>query len=227
MHKKLAQCCVFPYTYSTVVQKFVPLLEFADSKTTEFVNPFQNRKIQAHNKIHSRMEKFQLTIKSILAWKNSSRQYKSTDRAEIFTEASHHALTPSKPCPSRCDSDSSSADLTFDDFVDLDQSVDDFQNFFGQMDTECEVDYAQTVLNIVRFSDPPNRPTNRNRIDRQNHLLTILTFFRPYGRRMWCWPCRNIFEHCTITGSTESAVESVPNRRSDQSTGMGFNLSAL
>ncbi len=53
--------------------------------------------------------------------------------------------------------------------------ADDFQTFFGQMDTECDVDRVETVLSIARFLDPPNRV----RIDRQDHLLTILTFFSP------------------------------------------------
>ncbi len=56
---------------------------------------------------------------------------------------------PSKLWRTGSDRHSSSADSMFDDFVDLDQSVDDFQNFFGQMDTECNVDHIQTVLNIV------------------------------------------------------------------------------
>ncbi len=38
--------------------------------------------------------------------------------------------------------DSNHADSEFDDFVDLDQSVDDFQNFFYQMDPECDVDHV-------------------------------------------------------------------------------------
>ncbi len=167
------------------------------------------------------------------------------DGAEIFTEASPNALTPSKLRATWSDSDSK-----FDDF---DQSVDDFQNFFGQMDTECDVDRIQTVLNDFRI------------LDRQNHLLTILKVFsarwtpnamlttykqlahcaiprstesiaRTICWRFWlfffaqmnaCWPCRNSLEQCTISGYTESAIESVPNRRSEQSTGRGFNLSAL
>ena len=50
-------------------------------------------------------------------------------------------------------------------------SADDFQNFFVQMDTECDVDHVQTVLNIVRFPDPPNRPSNQHRIDDHSDLL--------------------------------------------------------
>ncbi len=46
-----------------------------------------------------------------------------------------------------------------------------------QMETEYDVDYAQTVLNIVRLPDPPNWPSNRARNDRQNHLQTILKLF--------------------------------------------------
>ncbi len=51
------------------------------------------------------------------------------DRAEIFTEASHLALTPSKPWRTGSDSDSSNAESDVDDFADSDQSIDDFQNF--------------------------------------------------------------------------------------------------
>ncbi len=124
-------------------------------------------------------------------------------------------------------------------------------------------------------SHPPNRPSNRDRIDRQSNPLRIFEifsarwtpnamlttykqfwtlydfrthrigyqigtesmaraiywrfwhFFRPHGRRMRCWPCRNSFEHFTISGSTESAINSVPNRRSEQSAGRGFKLSAF
>ncbi len=47
------------------------------------------------------------------------------------------------------------------------QSADDCQYFFGQMDTEYDVDHVQTVLNVVRFPDPPNRPSNRYGIDDQ------------------------------------------------------------
>ncbi len=97
----------------------------------------------------------------------------STDRAEISTEASHHALTPSKPCPSASDSHSSSADSKLDDFADSDQSVDDFQLFFGQMYREYDVDHVRRVLNIVRYSDPPNL----DRIDRQSYLPTIFKHF--------------------------------------------------
>ncbi len=75
----------------------------------------------------------------------------TTDRAEIFTEASPNALTPSKLGGTWYDSDSSHADSKFDDPDDSDQTADDFQSFFGQMNAKCDVDYAQTVLNIVRF----------------------------------------------------------------------------
>ncbi len=44
------------------------------------------------------------------------------------------------------------------------------------MDTECD-DQVQTVLNIVRFPDPPNRPSNRHRIDDQSNPLTIFKIF--------------------------------------------------
>ncbi len=141
----------------------------------------------------------------------------STDRAEIFTEASHHALTPSKPCPSGSDSDSSNADSKFDDFVDFDQSVDDFQNFFGQMDTECDVDRIQTVLNVIRFPDPTNRPSNRDRIDRQSYLLTIFKLFSARWTPNATLTTHKQFEHCTISGSTESAAESGPNRSPEAS----------
>ncbi len=40
------------------------------------------------------------------------------------------------------------------------------------MDTECDVDHVQTVLNIVWFLHPPNRPSNRVTIDRQSDPLT-------------------------------------------------------
>ncbi len=50
------------------------------------------------------------------------------------------------------DPDSNHADSEFDDFADFDQSTDDFQIFFGQMDTECDAYHiVQTVLSIVRF----------------------------------------------------------------------------
>ncbi len=78
-------------------------------------------------------------------------------------------------------------------------------------------------LNTLRFPDPPNRV----RLDRQNHLLTIFNLFSFRWTPMRCWPCRNGFEHYSICGSTESAVEPVSNRRSGQSTNRGFNLSAF
>ncbi len=40
-------------------------------------------------------------------------------------------------------------------------SADDFDIFLTQMNAECDVDRVETVLNIVRFADPPNRPSNR------------------------------------------------------------------
>ncbi len=68
------------------------------------------------------------------------------------------------------------------------------------MHAECDVDRIQTALNVVQFPDPT---------------------------KMRCWPCTNSFEHCTILGSTESAAKSIRNRRSEQSTCRGFNLSAF
>ncbi len=52
-------------------------------------------------------------------------------------------------------------------------------------------------------------------------------FFWPDGLRMRHWPRTNCFEHCTISESPKSAIESVLNRRSVLSTGRGFKLSAL
>ncbi len=79
------------------------------------------------------------------------------------------------------DSDSipmqSNADSKLDDFVDLDKSVDEFKIFFGQVDTECDVDHVGTDLNIVWFPDPPIRSSNRDRIDRQSNQLTIFKLF--------------------------------------------------
>ncbi len=100
-----------------------------------------------------------------------------TDQAEIFTEASSYALTQSKLGGTWSDSDSSNADSKFDDFDDSDQAIDDFQSFFGQMNTECDVDCVQRVLNVVPIPGPPNRQSNRVRIDRQSDLLAIFKMF--------------------------------------------------
>ncbi len=45
--------------------------------------------------------------------------------------------------------------------ADSDQSVEDFHNFFSQMDTECDVDHKQTLSNILQFPNPPNRRSGR------------------------------------------------------------------
>ncbi len=87
--------------------------------------------------------------------------------------------------------------------------------------------FEQTVSNIARFSDPPNRPSNLDRIDRQSDLLTIFKIFSARCNWMRCWPSNNTFEHCTISGSSESAVESLSNWRPDKFTGRGFNFSAF
>ncbi len=49
-------------------------------------------------------------------------------------------------------------------------SADDFDIFFTQMNAEYDVDRVETVLNIVRLADPPNRPSKRYRIDDQGNL---------------------------------------------------------
>ncbi len=74
-----------------------------------------------------------------------------------------------------------------------------------------DVDHTQTVLNIVRFSDPPNRPPNRHRIDRQSYLLTIFKKFSVRWTPNAMLTMYKQFGHCTIPGSTESGFESGPN----------------
>ncbi len=56
-------------------------------------------------------------------------------------------------------------------------SVDDFDNFFVQMDAKCDVYHLETVLNIVRFPDAPNRPSNRYRIDDHTACCRFSNFF--------------------------------------------------
>ncbi len=96
-----------------------------------------------------------------------------TDRVQMFTEAYPYVIRPSKLGGTWSDSDSSNADSRFDDFVGLEQSVEHFQNFFGQMDTECDVDHVGTDMNIVRFPDQPIL----DRIDRQRNPLMIFNIF--------------------------------------------------
>ncbi len=66
------------------------------------------------------------------------------DRAEIFTEASPYAMTSRKLClahpdPIRTVPIRSSTILPIQT-----NPLDDFENFFGLMDTECDVDHIPT-----------------------------------------------------------------------------------
>ncbi len=51
--------------------------------------------------------------------------------------------------------DSSSVESEYNDFADSDISIIDFQNFYSQINTECNVDYKQKVLNVAQFWNPP------------------------------------------------------------------------
>ncbi len=77
-----------------------------------------------------------------------------TDRAQIFTEAYpyEYALKQSKLRGTWSDSDSNNADSRLDDFVDLDHSIDDYQNVFCQMGTECYVDHVGIDMSSVHHS---------------------------------------------------------------------------
>ncbi len=94
-----------------------------------------------------------------------------TDWSEIFTEASFG--DPNQHLPWTARSEPNSVRIG-DRVTDLDQSVDDFRNFFSQMDTECDVDRKQTLSNIMRFPNPPNRRSGR---PIRTNLLTIFIIF--------------------------------------------------
>ncbi len=49
-----------------------------------------------------------------------------------------------------------------------------FQKFFSQMDTECDVDHKQTLSNIMRFPNTPNRRSGR---PIRTNLLKIFIIF--------------------------------------------------
>ncbi len=80
------------------------------------------------------------------------------------------------------------------------RSADVFQYFFGQMDTECDVDHIQTILNIVHFWI--HRIGGRIGTEPMARIICwrFPNFFRSVGHRMRRWLRTNSFEHCTTSG---------------------------
>ncbi len=93
------------------------------------------------------------------------------DWSEIFTEASFG--TPTKVSLGQHDPSGIRSESAIGS-ADLDQMLKIFQKFFSQMDTECDVDHKQTLSNIMRFPNPPNRRSGR---PIRTDLLTIFIFF--------------------------------------------------
>ncbi len=101
----------------------------------------------------------------------------STNRAEIFTEASTipvHQVNLGELDPIRIQAAPIRSSTTL---LILNNPLMTFNVFFGQMYTEYDVDYVQTVLNIVRFSDLRNRSSNWDRLSTDDFRI----FFRQVG----------------------------------------------
>ncbi len=107
-----------------------------------------------------------------------------------------------------------SVDSEFDYSADLVQSVDDFQNFLGQIAIEYDADHVRTIWTLYDF--PIHRISDR--IGRFGpNRWRFWKFIWPDEHWMRCWHRTKSFEHCTIPESADSTVELVPNRRSERS----------